>query len=801
GIGSDLGEEGFKRAAAKTGGRYVITEDSAALTTAFTDLTAEIRNTAETAGKPLTQLQLTVKHRAESGRNLVFAGSDKFELPPLRADESVTIPASIVYRFRNLKSRYDRDIADLVTGDSVPVRDAQITKRIPIGVTGANTAAAINVTEALFLNRLRGVAPPSDKRFLALTMEMKNVLPVQDVRVYPDGSNHPAAWLGSSEATKGVLKKMVPTYLIPDLKRHLFLRWNQSQMVTLSPATWLAAAPLTLPGEDAVALGPKKPVRGTCVYLVPAEAMDQLSLHFYDMNYGHMDIPLVGTMPDTAERLSKLTPKPPIKLSDAFQIALREVKDVPKIGDFKAGDGMVFRIVEADFISNVQALLDVSPAERFSLRMTTQAGALHIPLHNATALLPLGFMSPTMLSPGSSNRIRLAFRVPQGIAKGDKGELVIDLKGGGAVIALGKNPKGKKQAIPAGKRLPGDGIDLMVNQVGRIDDRGRYQVVDITLFDKKDGESTSLSNAFILKRKDFKKADNGVPMRTPAELAAAKGLSGFTAGNSLSPVGLLDPDRETANRLFGFTEHTVVPDGQHLRGIIFFRLPDSDNNPADWRLASPFFKSLTLAMQPAPYKQEKMLAKRLQINVDPNSNYAQALEKALVAVVRERKAAAFEKPGRVKAARTDLENSGPPRMEVPVPDITAAGVQQFKDIRDIKTLQARLAKAHWLPDRRGSSTWHHRFAPEAVLTQNWGTEADFARMAEIVFARQGTRTRRERVDLTDNGRTALAKLGRLEKVETGTLPALVYYDSKGRKQLLVAPFMQNLRDLKGLATD
>ncbi|MCP3955816.1 MAG: VWA domain-containing protein, partial [Desulfobacterales bacterium] len=47
GIGSDLGEEGFKRAAAKTGGRYVITEDSAALTTAFTDLTAEIRNTAE----------------------------------------------------------------------------------------------------------------------------------------------------------------------------------------------------------------------------------------------------------------------------------------------------------------------------------------------------------------------------------------------------------------------------------------------------------------------------------------------------------------------------------------------------------------------------------------------------------------------------------------------------------------------------------------------------------------------------------------------------------------------------------
>jgi len=46
GIGSDLGEKGFKQAAAKTGGSYVITEDPAALTAAFTDLTAEIRNTA-----------------------------------------------------------------------------------------------------------------------------------------------------------------------------------------------------------------------------------------------------------------------------------------------------------------------------------------------------------------------------------------------------------------------------------------------------------------------------------------------------------------------------------------------------------------------------------------------------------------------------------------------------------------------------------------------------------------------------------------------------------------------------------
>ena len=406
GIGSDLGEKSFKHAAQKTEGRYVITEDPAVLKSTFTALTDEIRQETKNTGNTMTLLQLTVKHRETSGRNLAFADSKQVEFPPLKIDKTVTVPANITFNFKKLESRYNGEIADLVTGDSVPVRDAQISKRLPIGVTGTNKAASIKVKEALFMNRLRGVKPPSDKRFVALTMEMRNILPVQDVRVYKDGGNH--------------------------------------------PATWLTSAPLTTPGEDAVVLNPKKPVKGTCVYLVPAEAMDQLSLHFYDMNYGHMDIPLVGIMPDVAEQLSKLPPEAPVQLSDAFQIALREVKDVQKIGNFKAGNNMVFRIVEADFISKVQALLDINPSQRFSLRMTTDAGALHIPLHNATSLLPLGFMSPTMLSPGSSNRICLVFRLPKKIAKEDKGELIIDLAGSSVVIALdnkGKKPTPEGQAL------------------------------------------------------------------------------------------------------------------------------------------------------------------------------------------------------------------------------------------------------------------------------------------------------------------------------------------------------------------
>jgi len=627
GIGSDLKAKPFQHAAKKTGGQYVITEKPEILKSAFTNLINQISQNKEKTDSIKTLLQMTINHRDASGQNFAFADSRQVKLPLLTSDTTKKMPASIAFDFKKLESRYNDEIADLVTGDSVPVRDAQILKKLSINVKGSNKAASIKVKDAIFMNRLYGVAAPANKRFLALTMEMENILPLQDVRVYKNGSNHPAAWLGSSEATKGELKKMVPTYLIPDLKRHLFLRWNRSQMVTLSPATWLTSSPLTVPGEDAVAIAPDKSVKGSCVYIVPVEAMDQLSLHFYDMNYGHMDIPLVGAMPDTADHLSKLPARTPVQLSDAFKIALREVTDVEQIGGFKAGNGMVFRIVEADFISNVQALLDLNPAERFSLRLMTNQGALHIPLHNATSLLPLGFMHPTMLSPGSSNRICLAFRVPKGTAKESMGELVIDLKGKDVVLALDKIGKTEKKSQTGQKKaevtnlITGDGIDFTVNNTGTKEDGYVYQVVDITLFDTKDGESTSLSNAFVLKRKGLQN-DKKVIVLTPEELATSKGLSGFASGNTLSSPGTLYPDLETENRIFGFTDNTIVPDGQHLRGILLFRLPESDNNPSDWQLESPFFPSLNLAMNSSPYKHEKLLAKRLQINIDPDSNYA-----------------------------------------------------------------------------------------------------------------------------------------------------------------------------------
>ena len=45
----------------------------------------------------------------------------------------------------------------------------------------------------LSLDRFRGLDAPHNMQFIALVLEMENILPEQEVIVYPDGGSHPAA--------------------------------------------------------------------------------------------------------------------------------------------------------------------------------------------------------------------------------------------------------------------------------------------------------------------------------------------------------------------------------------------------------------------------------------------------------------------------------------------------------------------------------------------------------------------------------------------------------------------------------
>ena len=792
GIGA-LDEAPFRYAAAASGGRFVMTEDPDELVRAFEEMIAEIRMPAATEGDVQTLVELTLNHRKPSGRNLTFAGAEQAELPVLETDMAVEVPASISHAQRDLKERFDPEVAGLLTGDSMPIRDARITKRIPIGVTGRNTAARFNVREAYFLNRMHGLDAPTGYRFLALTMGLDNILPRQKVLVYPDGSNHPAAWVGNDKALRGKEVEMVPTYVIPDLQRHLFLRWNNEVMTPVSPVTWLAEAPLMVPGESEVALPPGETVSGAVVFLVPEGNMRQMSLHYYDTVYGHAAIPLVGTMPADTDRLSSLPAKPPARLSDAFSLAVREVRDVKRIGRIEAEGDSVFRIVEADLVSNVQALLDVDPARRFSLRFNTREGALSVRLHEATAMLPLGFYSPTMLSPGSGNRILLAFRVPASVPEeAGLGELMVDVQGGGVVIPLDDRAAGAPMATPPVNALRGDGIGLQLNAFAPLAGQEDTYVADVTLFDSKDGKSTQLAGAFILRKKNFEPGPGYEP--PPPDYGKSKGLAGFATGNAIIPVGTMPPASDTDALVFGVTDDTVVPDGGSQRGLILFKLPYGDTDPSEWMLFSQFFPDLKADAASEEYREERLLVRRQAVSVPFTGSLMEELTDVVAGLTRQREARRFEKPGHYRPKVKDLEGNAPPARAVPVPEVTDPARADFDSIRTLADLKVRLQGVRCLPADLGE--WKHLFAPEAVLTQGWGSQADFAYMAEVILARQGVTTRRLSLELTD--RDELVRITGIGDVGISSLPALEYRDDDGNRHVLVAPFLKTTAELPGM---
>ena len=79
----------------------------------------------------------------------------------------------------------------------------------------------------------------------------------------------------------------------------------------------------------------------------------------------------------------------------------------------------------------------------------------------------------------------------------------------------------------------------------------------------------------------------------------------------------------------------------------------------------------------------------------------------------------------------------PVKETVPVPPVTFAGMRPFSEIKNLDDLKILLSGIRWLPAEDGG--WIYNFAPEAVMTQAWGTEVEFARMAEKVLIRMGYR--------------------------------------------------------------
>ena len=174
---------------------------------------------------------------------------------------------------------------------------------------------------------------------------------------------------------KNVTQEKIP-YNIPGFQNHFYVSINNEGSFPASEATWLTENPLAPPGNPEVNVPVKETLKGMLVFLVPDEPVKQTSLHFYDTTYGHINVPLMGKMDKQFLEIEKLPTGDLAKISDAFSMKVTGSSVVDKIDQYPAEKDASYRVVEAEFDSKVQALLDINPQERLWLKVNTNQGPL-----------------------------------------------------------------------------------------------------------------------------------------------------------------------------------------------------------------------------------------------------------------------------------------------------------------------------------------------------------------------------------------------------------------------------------------
>ncbi len=250
--------------------------------------------------------------------------------------------------------------------------------------------------------------------FLGIETTITNVMKEQEVTVYPDGSNHPSAFVAGGG--KGETVMMVPDYLIPDIRSHLFITVNSEGSYPASDATWLANKPLVSPGRPELLIGANESSGGMMVFTVPNDSVHQLSLHLFDAANGSVHVPIIGEMSRQTELVLDLPDSEGMKLSDTLALSISSVSD-GEVGFVEyENDDTIYREVEALLTSKVGALLELEPSERIHLTIPTDDGAFWIDVHEGTSLIPYGHYQKRRLAPGSNNKSRWIFEIPDDLA-------------------------------------------------------------------------------------------------------------------------------------------------------------------------------------------------------------------------------------------------------------------------------------------------------------------------------------------------------------------------------------------------
>jgi len=578
----------FQKVAARSGGIAVISKN-------FDDLQKTIDDLLSRISKPTDEnrsaIELIWKMPIENALPQPISGTGIFELQqmPISEDSIVEAKDSLAIRVTDIQPGSDQnqisDVSNNAKADSeqpaqgrAAGQSYQARLTIPADIKVENTACSFHASSIELLDTINGVSAPKEMVFAAISLKLQNVLPEQEVTVYPDGGSHPSRWIGRADTGSKTITA-IPPYLIKDIRQHMFLRWND-QIVPVSPATWLLEDSLLPFSSYSIKLMPDQGTTGKLVFLVSDKlGLTSGSLDFYDTAYGHASMNLAGTPIDSQIKVTALPKKIAGKLGDAFNVSVEAVSDIPApLAGATAGNHLTYRLIDMTIDSKVQALLDINPADRMHLAINTDRGPVRRPLSNATALLPDGFYSPAKLAPGSANHLRQAYLVPAQLASSSNGILYIDMKGEDIAINLDASERvdglNKWDA-------EGNGLKIRINASEKASDkaglRGEWLFVDATVADEPDGSATRLNKLFFLGRADLKNEGfktSARAIKTSDNKAVKKGIGKFSDNSESDGNAIrIYPDKINEKLMFGANNDSVVPDGQQLRFVTALKMP------------------------------------------------------------------------------------------------------------------------------------------------------------------------------------------------------------------------------------
>ena len=776
----------FRHAAELAGGDYIITDSVEAIQNKIDELLAKVNE--PTAAAPGVNILVDLDAKTEDGSRMVYSASKTQEDMVLRTKEgSVVKPGRITLRDGGAYITYSGETSQLLYGSDT--KDETILKgHITFeGAETSNAFADLKVTDAYVMPRFKGLEK-SGYTFLALNTELTF-----------HKKDKTAAEVG---------------YQIPNMFNHCYVSMNNGRMMPVSEATYLAEKSFLVPGDASVQVNELKDekgepkelgetVSGILVFMVEGGGDDweQLSLHFYDTSYGHMELALVGALPKAIENIAALPTAEPKNIADSFEMKLIGSQDFEQLAGYELNTGYLeegmpastFRMLEMSFNSKVQALLAIDPTQRFYLRYPTNSGDLLTKMSNVVYNVPLGFTGKTKFAPGSENKVRLPYVIPVPMA--DKQSTLWGEIAGGSFdmnLTSGSSWSGTSEGLTYEHEF----FTLVVNQIGFVD--SNQIALDFTVKDKKDGEGTAGFESALLLQRDVEELDYSTNTvsdghRTYITAVTRKGLGSFgDQSELLSPIGLMMADTyETAKLVFGAYDETAdwgAYDGQSRRGVLLFYIP-SDGFENKWHLTCEFLPDLDLEIGKKQFTNLDLLAKKPYIEKD--DSFENELGEKVDAAIANYRATHPETEEAQKIGLSDEEIIG---THIETPSITAYGTKVLEGIDSLESFYSVMNALTWVP----SDSENQLFAPESVLTQGWGTDADFAVLSQRVLMKLGYETRLKTFNLTETGWENLERLGGFKSYKARSVYAIGFTDQNGKGQVYVPAFRYTIENLGGL---